>query len=92
MSIQPNPEEHKDFDPSKVFLPENDYNSLLVELLPSLIELQDSIKDIPAQLELLSRVLLAKSFVRFNGQNYEFNKEKFERIWSILTENDQKTE
>lgn len=54
-------------------------------------DLSEAITDIPAQLELLSRVTLAKSFISKTPEGYNFAADKFARTWELLSgENEQK--
>ena len=55
--------------------------------LPSL-ELKEAIEDIPAQLETLSRVTLAKSFIfrRPDGGGFDFDQAAFSRAWAAIAE------
>lgn len=62
----------------------------LKDLLPGLIEsvipLAEAINDIPQQIELLSRVTLARSFIGADGS---FRIKAFEAAWAIISKSNE---
>jgi hypothetical protein len=58
------------------------------EIIAFGLELAEYIKDIPAQIELSTRANLAKSFIFKDSSGFKFDKEKFEKVWQLLTQDE----
>jgi len=58
---------------------------LLLQVAGVAAETAESIQDIPLQIELLSRVTLAKSFISLQHGKASFDQATFENVWRFLT-------
>jgi hypothetical protein len=58
---------------------------ILMDALSMAADTAESIQDIPLQIELLSRVTLAKSFISLQNGKANFDQATFENVWRFLT-------
>ena len=58
---------------------------MIVDVISMLTETAQSIQEIGPQIELLSRVTLARSFLQLTGGAVTFDAASFERAWKYLS-------
>lgn len=78
--------------PAPVLLAEHGeaLENLLAAIAAPAVELKDAISDIPAQLENLARVTLARAFIyrRPDGGGFDFDQAAYSRAWAAIAETD----
>jgi len=61
---------------------------MIMEVISMLSETAVSIQEIGPQIELLSRVTLARSFLQLSNGAVTFDAAAFERVWKYLSDNE----
>jgi len=64
---------------------------MIMEAISMFSETAQSIQEIGPQIELLSRVTLARSFLQLTGGAVTFDAAAFERAWKYLSDNEPQT-
>lgn len=64
--------------------------TLLAAVAGPAVELKEAIEDLPAQVENLARVTLARAFIyrRADGSGFDFDEAAFSRAWAAIAGNE----